>query len=200
MFDFAGFYSRSLPSKAAPLPPAAPSVYDVAAASAECDLCVPGQYQQVRGRTDCNYCGADKGHFHPTNHGVPNVRHEEPSASSLKRSNDAQFMPSIREKLSRELTLTSRYNRLCLEEFRAPDPLSLYVTTWNAGGTKMPNRNMFKRCRGKRRERRSGGKFCPYCLFSKSHLSRAHHGVPFASRDRWNPLLKRNLPRVPDRE
>ena len=68
-----GKYRSSWPLKAAlPLTPSTPSVYESAAAATECDKCVPGQYQHVRGQIGCNFCATDKGHFHLINHGVPN--------------------------------------------------------------------------------------------------------------------------------
>ena len=70
-------------------------VYSQDEASKECDLCVPGQFQNTLGQTSCSFCATDTGHFHPTNHGSPlESRTGEPDDSNCldcptgKQSND----------------------------------------------------------------------------------------------------------------
>ena len=55
---------------------------------------------------------------------------------SSYNSNEAKFLPSIRDQIDSDPSLTSLRNRLRWEEYRATDPLAVFVTTWNAGGTK----------------------------------------------------------------
>lgn len=73
------------------------------------------------------------------------MAYHEAAGLGRYKMNEAKFIPSIRDKMNSELHLNSTENRLRLEEYRAADPLGIYITTWNAGGTKRPSKNAFKR-------------------------------------------------------
>ena len=60
-------------------------------------------------------------------------------------NNYAKFLSGIRNKISQNVALQYRHQSLLLHQHRTPTPLSLYVTTWNAGGTKNPNQDTLQR-------------------------------------------------------